>query len=118
LASVDYSSFELKAEVLMDFKNTFTSQPMFFVQDHEQDFAIIATTSDALLIKLSNQLEIDVDETYEIGDIRALLFQDDMFYVLASRYKGSIEISLLKIDKNEIEESQVPHFVIRWDSKL
>ena len=84
-----------KLEVLFKFKNSLDSQPDFFEFNEEQTVAILASSNDALWIDIKNQSELDVDENFEIGDIKALLYDNGKFYLLANKFRRKLGYFLL-----------------------
>tara|TARA_B110001450_G_scaffold143818_1_gene134555 strand:+ start:647 stop:916 length:270 start_codon:yes stop_codon:yes gene_type:complete len=73
-------------------------QPQFFVTNDTQDIYIVSSQSDGLYINMKSGHEIDLDEAFEITDIKNILYdeEDQMFYLLANRKNGIIGFFLMK----------------------
>ena len=46
---------------------------------------MIASFYDVAWIDLETKREIDIDDSFGIGDIRSIKFNDDSFYILANK---------------------------------
>ena len=59
---------------------------------------VTATASDALWIDMENEKELDIDEIFGIGNIKAIKYQSGKFYILANKYQKKLGVFLLEID--------------------
>ena len=70
-----------------------------------------------LFINIRDDVEIDIDELYHIGDIRSVINLNQKFYVLANKCDNLIGYHLIEIDEN-YPDSKEPKYLINWKSKL
>ena len=111
----NYKSNELAQ--LYKFENQIGRQPDYVVFDEFQDTAIIASTDDVLWVNVTKKIEIDVDEKFQLGDIKSILYRNSKYYVLANKYQRKLGYFLLELDQN-LEEMEMPRYVIKWENKL
>jgi hypothetical protein len=107
--------------LLFKFKNPLGNQPDYTAFDENQEIGIVSSEDDVLWFNLRTQEEIDIDELYNLGDIKAILFHNDKFFVLANRFKSMLGYYLLEIDKNlekATKEDPKYKYVIKWEEKL
>ena len=78
-------------------------QPSFFQSDPSQTKFVLASQTDGLWIDMPNKKEIDLDDKYEIMDIRFLLYDEEekVFYVLCNRKAGVIGFFLLQFSQDD-----------------
>ena len=64
---------------------------------------MLASQSDGIWINKKNNTEIDIDQEFDISDIKSLLYdeEDQVFYLLANRKKGIIGFYLMKFPVND-----------------
>jgi len=64
---------------------------------------LLASQSDGIWINKKNNTEIDIDQEFDISDIKSLLYdeEDQVFYLLANRKKGIIGFYLMKFPVND-----------------
>ena len=64
------------------------SQPQFFKTNDDQSIVIVSSNDDGLYIDMNKDLEVDIDEEYQIANIKEIIFDtdDDVFYILANKY--------------------------------
>jgi len=66
----------------------------------EQTVGMVATQDDVMLFNLGSGDEIDCDDLFEVGDIKAIKYYDNKFYVLANKFRGEICTVLFSLDEN------------------
>lgn len=71
-----------------------------------------------LWVNISTKVEVDIDEKFELADIKSLCFTNDKFYVLANKYKRKLGYFLLELEQNLDAVDTEPRYVIRWENKL
>jgi hypothetical protein len=89
--------------------------------DKTQTKVIVASTDDVLWIDIANRVELDIDNEYQIRDIKSILFIEDKFYVLANKYQRKLGYFLLEIDVNldqSLKKGKGVRYVIKWENKL
>jgi uncharacterized protein YueI len=70
-----------------------------------------------LFINIRDDVEIDIDELFHIGDIRSVINLNQKFYVLANKCDNLLGYHLIEIDEN-YPDTKEPKFLINWKSKL
>ena len=60
---------------------------------------LLASIDDSIYISLESEIEVDIDEEYDIKQIETIVFdnEDRCFYLLANKYKDYIGFILLKV---------------------
>lgn len=106
-----------KLESLYSFSNQIGRQPDFVVFDDSQTTGIVASTDDVLWINIPSKEEIDVDETFFLGDIKNILYRNKKFYVLANKFMRKLGYFLLELDLM-LDKMKKPRYVIKWENKL
>ena len=72
------------------FENPLAAQPDYFLMNEEQNIGLVASSDDALWFDVKNKSEVDLDDTYYFGDIRAIMYHNSKFYIIANRYNKQI----------------------------
>ena len=103
---------------LFDFKNDLRKQPNTIVFDSIQNTAIIASTDDVLWVNIKDADECDIDEAYNLGDIKSIIHVEDKFYMLANKFDRKLGYFLLELPEKKPKDDQPPKFLIRWTNKL
>jgi hypothetical protein len=93
-------------------------QPDYLVFNAKQDRAIIASTDDVLWVDIHAQSEADIDDIYNLGSIKSVLFVDNKFYVLANKFDKKLGYFLLELPEHKPSNSEKPKFLIKWKNKL
>jgi hypothetical protein len=64
---------------------------------------LLASHDDSIYISLNSEVEVDIDEEYEIKQIETIVYdsEDECFYILSNRYKDYIGFILLKLSEND-----------------
>jgi len=70
-----------------------------------------------LFINIRDDVEIDIDELFHIGDIRSVINLNQKFYVLANKCDNLLGYHLIEIDEN-YPDTKEPKFLINCKSKL
>jgi len=78
---------------------------------------IVASNDDGIYIDTKKKIEVDIDEEYNIANIKAIIFDtdDDVFYLLTNKYMEKLGFYVLKMNEDD------PHnckFLIKWKNKL
>jgi len=105
-------------EPFYEFNNKMAAQPDMLVFSADQNVGIIASTDDVLWFDIQSQNEVDIDDVYQLGDIKSLLYYDEKFYVLANKYQRKLGYFLLEIDTMLYGNIKKPKYVIKWENKL
>jgi hypothetical protein len=73
---------------------------------------MIASFYDVLWISLDkNNFEIDIDQEFGIGDIRAIKHFENSFFILANKSDKKVGLFLIQINSNNPVES-APNYII------
>lgn len=64
---------------------------------------MLASIDDSIYISLESEIEVDIDEEYDIKQIETIVFdvEDRIFYLLANKYKDYIGFILLKVSEDD-----------------
>lgn len=56
--------------------------------NNSQNMLVIASENDGIFVDLVNEIEIDLDEKFNIGCIKEIIYdeEDRVFYLLANKY--------------------------------
>ena len=103
--------------MMYQFKNKIGRQPDFVMFNDVQEVALVASTDDVLWINTQLGKEIDVDDTFQLGDIKSILLRNKKFYVLANKYQRKLGYFLLELNE-ELDKMASPRYVIKWENKL
>ena len=96
-----------------------SKKPDIFVFNEDQSIVFIAAKEDVFFIDFDkDDTEVDIDNTYNISDIRACHYHDGKFYVLANKFQQNRGIFLLKIDEENLADLSKKDFVIKWSNLL
>jgi len=84
----------------------------------DQNVGIVASTDDVIWFDMLNSREIDIDNVYQLGGIKSLLYYDHKFYVLANKYRRKLGYFLLELETGLYNNIRKPKYVIKWENKL
>jgi hypothetical protein len=116
---MNYNYLEKKLTTIYKFENEIGRQPDFMVFDLSQSRAIIASTDDVLWVDVMKNKEVDIDDRFQLGDIKSLLYMDKKFYVLANKYQRKLGYFLLELDIRLADAGpEKVRYVIKWENKL
>ena len=73
--------------------------PDIFTFNDDQTVVFIAAGQDVLFVKLECRSEIDVDQIFSITDVKACIFLNKTFYVIANKYRRVKGIYFLRIEE-------------------
>lgn len=82
---------------------------------------MLASTDDVLWVNLKTKNEIDVDDTFLLGDIKSIVFKNQSFFIMANKYKGKLGYFLLEMKEDLYDAQQrgeEPRYVLKWENKL
>lgn len=69
------------------------------VFDETQTYALIASATDTLWVTLDgSKMEVDIDETFLLNEMKCLAYHNKKFYVLANKSQKKLGYFLLEID--------------------
>ena len=82
-----------------------------------QEIAIISSTEDGIYFNMTNKAWIDLDETYNISNIKEIIHDSEAqcFYLLANKYQGKCGVFLIKF--HELNP-KVFNFFLKYKTKL
>lgn len=87
------------------------------VFDEEQKIAMVSSFYDIIYVNIEKGIEIDIDDYYNLANIRRIVRGSNCFYVLANKFKNTLGFYLIQIDKNDPKKEQ-PEYLINWKNKL
>mgnify|MGYP001399871036 CR=1 FL=1 len=93
-------------------------QPEFFQPDDMNFHVIVASPEDAIYIDAVKDEEVDLDEKFEIGAIKEIIYDrdEDDFYILANKYQEKLGFFIIRLDaKDPLKDSM---FLTKWKNKL
>lgn len=67
---------------------------------------------------MKNAEEVDIDEIYEISNVKAITLFNEKFYILSNKYQKKLGYFLLEIDIDKPMQTKRPKFIIKWTNKL
>lgn len=106
-----YNFVRQEVRTYFDFESNLNCQPEFVVFNEDQRIVMIASFYDVIWLNLNTQKEIDIDNDYNIGDIRSIINIDNIFYILANKSNKHIGYFLIEFD--EINPAQKePKYII------
>ena len=72
------------------------------------------------MVNMKNKEEIDIDQLFFIGDIRACIYNDGHFYLLGNKYKNVRGIFLLDIDEKKVhlKDNSMGRFIYKLKNLL
>ena len=73
---------------------------------------------DILFIDMKTKVEIDIDEKFSIKLIKACLFHQGNYFVLANKFENEVGYFLLQFDSKTFIGSQPPKYLMKWKTKL
>jgi len=82
-----YNYHLLTLRILFKFKNYLYSQPIYLCFNLKHTVLVIASYIDVLYINLETGDEYDIDEKFQVSEIRSMMYIDGNFYVLANKRK-------------------------------
>jgi len=74
--------------------------------DPEHQIAIVATPLDGLIINMQTKEEFDIDEYFEIADIKNMIYKHGYFFLMANKRQNKLGYYLLKINRNSPLENK------------
>jgi hypothetical protein len=81
---------------------------------------ITASPQDGIYLDLRNKdkcKEIDLDELYEIGCMKEIIYdhEDAVFYILANKYQEKLGFFIIRMNETDPEKHA---FLTKWKNKL
>ena len=82
------------------YSEAFLNQPSSFVSNLNQRIFVISSYHDSLWVDLDQDIDCDLDETFDVGAIVKVIFdlEDDRFYFLANLRNGILGYYLIQFD--------------------
>ena len=81
------------------FKNFLNAQPIYAVFNQTQNIVIISSFYDVLFVDIKGNREVDIDNLYQIGELRCVVNISKKFYIFANKCKGLLGNFLFSIDE-------------------
>ena len=96
--SLNFETEEIST--IMKFKDDLILQPEYFCMTTDQKCCIASTNDNSLWFDIENQREVDLDELYNIANIREVINdpEDKVFYFLANMMNEKTGFFLTKLD--------------------
>jgi hypothetical protein len=82
-----------------------------------QTVMITASPQDGIFLDLAKKKEIDLDELYQIGCMKEIIYdhEDGVFYILANKFEEKLGFFIIRMnEKNPSEHT----FLTKWKNKL
>jgi hypothetical protein len=119
----DYKKTKNQFTLVYKFDNELQDQPDFCSFNEKQNFAIIASDSDALWLKIgdkSTSRELDLDEVYMFADIKCVEYYQGKFYFLANRLNEVIGQYLFWVNEDMSANVINPelNFIMKQENKF
>ena len=88
--SLNFKTWEVN--IFFKFKNTLNQQPQFFETTDDQKIIVVSSVQDCLYVNQNNGQEKDIDDIYEISDIKEVKYDnsDHVFYILSNKQYGRL----------------------------
>lgn len=93
------------------FKNQLWYQPDYMIFNDNQRYAIFATLDDVLWVDMRAKEEKDIDQLFQLREIKGLQYFRGNFYILANKYKQVLGYYLLEI-QHDINKYTKPRFLL------
>lgn len=80
---------------------------------------IVASPEDGIFYDKAKQHEVDIDEQYEISNIKEIIYdhEEGFFYLLANKYQEKLGFFVLKINK-DVPQINKKSFLIKQKNKM
>jgi hypothetical protein len=81
-------------------------QPQYFKMNDDQTSFVTASPNDGIFYNQKNSEEVDLDELYDIGCIKDIIYdaEDLSFYILTNKYMGSYGLFLIRFSESDPEK--------------
>ena len=81
---------------------------------------VVASPEDGIYYNKKSQLEVDIDETYEISNIKEIIYdhEEGYFYLLANKYQEKLGFFVLKIHKERPMVNNNSSFLMKQKNKM
>ena len=112
-----YNYFSNTLSTHYKFKSELNAQPIYVKFSKDQKYCLLSSFYDVIYVNLDKEYEIDIDEKYQIGDIRSLIYSNNKFYLLANKCSKVLGYYLLEIEEEEDDEKK-GSWLIFWQAKL
>lgn len=90
-------------ETLYKFIVPLNMQPQYFKMNDDQTSFVTASPNDGIYYNSKNSEEVDLDELYEIGCIKDIIYdsEDFSFYILTNKYLGQYGLFLIRFSEED-----------------
>jgi hypothetical protein len=108
--------FNFETEVIKTiykFEVSLFSQPLNFVSNENQTIFCVSSFTDGVWINIEKGIEVDLDETYRVGCVMSIIFdqEEKKFYFLCNTKNNIIGFYLIKFDEKDPKDYQ---FICMW----
>ena len=97
-------------------------KPEYMIFNDDQSICFVAAQDDVLFVNqnIENEIdkEIDVDNNFLITDVKACIFYNKKFFVLANKFEKHRGVFLLMIDETNLTKLLRRNFIIKWNNQL
>ena len=103
--------------VVYKFNVMLNRQPQFFQTNEEQTVLVVASPEDCLYIDLDKDLEVDIDQQYQVSNIKEIIFdeEDRLFYFLSNKFEEKLGFFVFSIHEQDPMDVR---FFIKYKNKL
>ena len=77
-----------ETKTIYKFEKPFRTQPQYFECANLQKIFIISNEDDCLLVDIEQQVELDINDEYQISEIKSIFFdnEDRIIYIVANKH--------------------------------
>ena len=103
------------------FENELNSQPIYVILNEDQSTGMVASFNDVLYINFAQDVEYDIDEHFQISNIRSIIYstEEQKYYLLANKCQELIGYYVIELEESELNQSILcPNFLMNHKSKL
>lgn len=113
--TLNFRTKQLKT--LFRFKNELGRQPEFFNPNQDHTIFVCASPTDGIYVNTAKNLEYDIDQKFEIGLIKEIIYDEDdqCFYILSNKYQEKLGFYVLQFFQEKPHKSR---FLIKFKNKL
>ena len=85
--------------VVYKFDTKLNRQPQFFQTNEDQTVLVVASPEDCIYIDLDKDLEVDIDQQYQVSNIKEIIFdeEDRLFYFLSNKFEEKLGFFVFSI---------------------
>ena len=95
----DFNKDRDQFQIVYVFVTPLISQPDYTMFDANQNYAIIASNDEALLVNMNPDIpEIDLDEQLKISEIKTVVVHENKIFLLTNKYRDILGYYVVELD--------------------